>query len=42
MDGGIEVSMSASKIVINRNKQKSYQKDQIKENKKESDGSSLG
>ena len=41
MEGGRYVSMSASKIVINWNKQKGYQKDQVKENKKESDGSSL-
>ena len=42
MEGGKYVSMSASKIVIDRNKQKSYQKNKVKENKKESDGSSLG
>ena len=42
MEGGKYVSMSAFKIVIDRNKQKSYQKNKIKENKKESDGSSLG
>jgi hypothetical protein len=33
--------MSASKIVINRNKEKSYKQNQIKENEKECDRSSL-